>query len=151
MVLDWEMHSPSVSVIVPVRDGRRQLKSCLETLTRQGVAVNCEIIVVDDGSQDGSAEVAIQQQGVRVIRQGRVGAAAARNRGVRESCGEVVVFTDADCTPEEHWMEWLTRPIFRDGVSGTVGQCLSDQQHWVARLAQEELAGRYERVKKNEV
>ena len=45
-------------------------------------------------------------------------------------------------------MEWLTRPIFRDGVSGTVGQCLSDQQHWVARLAQEELAGRYERVKK---
>ena len=88
MVLDWEMHSPSVSVIVPVRDGRRQLKSCLETLTRQGVAANCEIIVVDDGSQDGSAEVAIQQQGVRVIRQGRIGAAAARNRGVRESCGE---------------------------------------------------------------
>ena len=89
------MSNPIVSVVVPVFNGEAELKQCLGALRNSGVAP-LEIIVVDDGSTDGSKEVA-GQFGARVLSTGgRSGPARARNLGAREARGEVLFFLDAD-------------------------------------------------------
>lgn len=87
--------SPFVSVIVPVHNGGPYLGACLDAL---GTAVgeDFEIIVVDDGSQDQSADIA-RERGVRLLRHdSRRGPAATRNRGVSVARGQVLLFVDAD-------------------------------------------------------
>lgn len=137
---------PKISIVVPVRDEQGALQRCLAALNNQSVdRKEYEVIVVDDGSVDESGKVAALW-GARVIRQNKRGAAAARNRGVREAQGEIVLFTDADCLAEKDWVERLSSPLWQDGVHGTVGQCMSDQKHWIARLIQLELNERYSRM-----
>jgi glycosyltransferase involved in cell wall biosynthesis len=85
---------PRVSVVVPVRDGERFLAEALQSAAAQTPAVY-ELLVVDDGSADGSAELA-ERLGARVLRQAREGQAAARNLGVLAATGELVAFLDAD-------------------------------------------------------
>jgi glycosyltransferase involved in cell wall biosynthesis len=85
-----------VSVVVPCYNGAAFLRETLTSVLAQTHPV-LEVIVVDDGSTDGSAEVAASLgPPVRVIRQPNQGESVARNRGVRESRGEWVAFLDAD-------------------------------------------------------
>jgi len=136
-----------ISVVVPVRDSRELLERCLESLDRQTVARSeYEVIVVDDGSSDGSAEVA-RKWGARVFRQEKKGAGAARNRGIQEAKGEVLLFLDADCEANSDWIAKISEPIGKDAINGTIGRFTSDQENWVARLIQIELEGRYHRMR----
>jgi glycosyltransferase involved in cell wall biosynthesis len=85
----------TISVIVPVYNGEAELARCLGALRNSAVAPT-EIIVVDDGSTDGSKEVAARF-GARVLSTGgRSGPAKARNLGAKEAKGEVLFFLDAD-------------------------------------------------------
>ena len=88
---------PAVSAVVPVYNGRSYLERCLPALFALDGAEALEVIVVDDGSDDGSAEYAAGL-GARVVPSGgcRLGPASARNVGVREARGEVLLFVDAD-------------------------------------------------------
>jgi glycosyltransferase involved in cell wall biosynthesis len=85
-----------LSAIVPVHNGGAGLRRCLEAVLA-GTRVPDELIVVDDGSTDGSGEAA-RALGARVIRldDGPNGPAAARNRGAAAATGEVILFFDAD-------------------------------------------------------
>jgi len=85
------------SVVIPVRDMARYLGEALESVLAQDEPAN-EIVVVDDGSTDGSADVARRHAPrVKLIAEGRLGGAfAARNRGLRETTGDAIVFLDAD-------------------------------------------------------
>ncbi len=142
-----EQPNSKFSVIIPVRNGREQLKRCLESLEQQSVPrSDYEVIVIDDGSSDGSAEAAIQW-GARVIRIDSKGAAAARNRGIQEAKGQVLLFLDADCEADSEWIARISEPIGKDSTNGTVGRFTSDQENWVARLIQIELEGRYHRMR----
>jgi glycosyltransferase involved in cell wall biosynthesis len=86
---------PTVSVIIPVYNSEATLRQCLEHLWA-GSERPLECIVVDDGSTDGSGELA-EKLGARVLRtDGRRGPAHARNLGARAAQGEVVFFLDAD-------------------------------------------------------
>ena len=85
----------SISVIVPVFNGEVELDQCLDALRNSGVAP-MEIIVVDDGSTDGSKKVAARFEARVLSTGGRKGPARARNMGAREARGEVLFFLDAD-------------------------------------------------------
>lgn len=90
------MSSPTVSCIIAVYNGRKYLADAIESLLAQSRPVN-EIVVVDDGSTDDSAEVAAKfGPPVRCIRQQNAGQSAARNHGVREARGELLSFLDSD-------------------------------------------------------
>jgi cellulose synthase/poly-beta-1,6-N-acetylglucosamine synthase-like glycosyltransferase len=97
---------PRATVIVPARDAQDTLPRTLQALGRQELAGGFEVIVVDNGSVDGTAEVAAGSPTVgRVIRRPRgEGPGAARNAGAAESRGEVLVFLDADCWPATDWL-----------------------------------------------
>ncbi|MFA5785656.1 MAG: glycosyltransferase family A protein [Actinomycetota bacterium] len=99
--------APRVSVIVPVRNRRDLLGALLEALARQTLS-GFEVVVVDDGSNDGSAEEAnawaARGLTLRVLRTQGVGAVGARRLGVEASRGDVLAFTDSDCVPEPRWL-----------------------------------------------
>ena len=86
---------PTLSVVVPVRDGGDDLGRCLRGL-RDSTWVDCEWIVVDDGSADASATLA-ESLGARVVRQAPSrGPAAARNAGAKQATAPIVFFLDSD-------------------------------------------------------
>jgi glycosyltransferase involved in cell wall biosynthesis len=96
-----------VSVVVPVRDRRDLLRELLDALERQTYS-DFEVVIVDDGSTDGSAEEARAAEArgfrVHVERTTGVGAVEARRIGVNRSRGSVLAFTDSDCAPDPAWL-----------------------------------------------
>ncbi len=116
------------SVVVPVYNGEKTLEECLRALKRQTVSRSLyEIIVVDDGSSDSSADIA-ERLGVRLIRQPNLGPAGARNAGWRAAEGTWVAFTDADCVPTRTWLNRLLRSVTKNPahrpVLGAAGKTL---------------------------
>jgi glycosyltransferase involved in cell wall biosynthesis len=83
-----------VSVVIPAFNGERFLADAVASVQAQDYGVH-EIVVVDDGSTDGTAELAAQLE-TRVVRQENQGPAAARNRGIGATTGEVIAFLDCD-------------------------------------------------------
>lgn len=98
---------PRVSVVVPVRDRRDLLVELLRALQAQSFR-DFEVVVVDDGSSDGSdreaEETVIAGRAVRVLRLHQLGAVAAREEGVTAAAADVLAFTDSDCAPEPDWL-----------------------------------------------
>jgi glycosyltransferase involved in cell wall biosynthesis len=91
---------PRFSIIIPVYNDWKPLEECLQSLTRQANAPDFEVILVDDGSTETASEYirsAGQGYPLTVIQQAHAGIPAARNRGIRTSKGEVLLFVDADC------------------------------------------------------
>ena len=87
--------APLVSVVIPCWNQAHYLGEAIESVLAQSHP-RLELVVVDDGSEDNSHEVAARYPGVRCLRQPNRGVAAARNRGFAETTGEHVVFLDAD-------------------------------------------------------
>lgn len=83
-----------VSIVVAARNSAAYLEDALRSALAQ--SVRCEVLYVDDGSDDNSLQIAAKFPAVRTIVQPRQGACAARNRGVAESRGEFVLFLDGD-------------------------------------------------------
>ncbi len=101
--------APFVSVVVPVRDGEDTIGRCLESLLNDDShpAERREIVVVDNGSGDGTAAV-VRDHPVKLIAEPEPGLSRARNRGIAASEGEIVAFTDADCYVSRGWLGELT-------------------------------------------
>jgi glycosyltransferase involved in cell wall biosynthesis len=114
---------PLVTVVVPAHDAARTLPDCLRALASQRLSRDqYAVVVVDDGSADGSAEVA-ETLGAEVLRQRRQGPGAARNAGWRAAGGRWVAFTDADCIPARSWLPTLLAAAERgaDGARPALG------------------------------
>ncbi|WP_350347672.1 glycosyltransferase family A protein [Agromyces sp. G08B096] len=110
----------SVSVVVPVRDDAALLRRCLAALARQTVAPH-EVIVVDNGSTDASAEVA-RAFGARVVAEPHVGIPAAAATGCDHATGEVIARLDADCVAPPDWIARIGRRFAVDpGLTGLTG------------------------------
>jgi len=94
------------SVVIPTFNRQETLRQCLIALQEQDYP-DYEVIVIDDGSTDKTAEIIAQEfPQVRYFRQQNQGPAVARNYGIQEAIGEIIAFTDDDCLPPK---DWLTR------------------------------------------
>lgn len=141
---DMSTH-PRVSVVVPAFNSADSIESCISALQAQTVCHDrYEIIVVDDGSQDGTATIAEKTSGVRVIRQERGRPAGARNAGVEAANGEIICFTDADCAPKEDWLEQILEPFSDPEIAGCKGAYATKQRSLVARFVQIEYEDKYD-------
>ena len=114
-------NSPLVSIIVPIYNVEKYLRKCLESILAQSYT-NLEIILVDDGSTDGSSKIIdeFQQMDVRIIsvRQKNGGQSSARNVGIRIAEGEFVCFVDGDDEIDpEYVFELLKAAEESDGLA----------------------------------
>ena len=122
------MSHPHVSVVVPTYNRATILAHCLGFLEAQTLDVNSyEVIVVDDGSVDNTAEVCkafAQTTSTRLIylRGPHKGPAAARNLGIAEARGEIVAFIDDDCEASEDWLQQLSAPFSDLDIMGVEGK-----------------------------
>ena len=101
------MDNIKVSVILPVYNGEKYIKKCMESLISQTLK-EIEIICVDDGSVDGTLEALKKYENldnVTVITQENAGAGAARNKGISYAKGEYLSFLDADDIFEKDMLE----------------------------------------------
>jgi glycosyltransferase involved in cell wall biosynthesis len=90
------MTKPSVSVVIPVYNGEKHLHQTIQSVLEQTFRP-LEIIVIDDGSTDGTAAVTKEfSKQIRYFQHDNRGTAASRNRGVAESEGDYIAFVDAD-------------------------------------------------------
>ena len=98
------VRAPSISVVVPTRDRADYLAVALASLAAQRPAPAHELLVVDDGSADATAEVAARA-GARYLRQpAPLGLNAARNAGIRHTASELIAFVDDDVEAPPGWL-----------------------------------------------
>jgi glycosyltransferase involved in cell wall biosynthesis len=136
---DSAAERPSVSVVVPAFDAERTVAAVLRALLAEEQRPE-EVIVVDDGSTDRTAEIAASL-GARVVSPRSVGSAGgARNAGWEVAAGDVVLFLDSDAVPGPGFMAGLRRALaeFPGGVVGCARTFTARTAWgWVAHLQTE--------------
>jgi glycosyltransferase involved in cell wall biosynthesis len=96
---------PYVSIIIPVWNGRQRIGATLQAIADQTEPRDSfEVIVIDNGSTDGTAEVVRRFPFVRLLSEPLPGSYRARNLGLAEARGAYVLFTDGDCVPDRDWV-----------------------------------------------
>jgi rhamnosyltransferase len=118
-----------ISVLIPVRNGGDELVRCLEAVGRQRIDEEFEVVIVDSGSTDGSAQVA-RDLGARVHEIPASEFHHGRTRNLLGSLaqGDVIVWTSHDAYPDsEDWLRLLTEPLRRDGVGGVYGRQIAHE------------------------
>ena len=111
------MEKPVVSVIIPVYNGEKYLKECLDSVIRQSFS-HWEMICINDGSTDGSLRIledfARMDDRIRVLSQDNQGQSAARNAGMRCAQGAYILFLDCDDRLMPDALERLTERAVED-------------------------------------
>ena len=130
---------PTVSVLVPAFNEEATLANNLEGLIRQDHP-SYEIIVIDDGSTDGTADVArhfatLHPGLIRVLSQSNAGKALALNHGLLEASGDVIVVVDADSILAPDALTQLAGTVPAARRPGGRRQCAHRQPRWRASLA----------------
>lgn len=128
------MEKNKVSIIVPVYNLEKYISSCIESILNQEYS-NIELIIVDDGSTDGSLDVinkyAVTDSRIIVFHKGNGGAASARNYGLKSCSGEFITFIDGDDTISKDYfsknieifnidteLQWISVPILPVNIKG---------------------------------
>ena len=97
------------SLIIPAYNSEKTIPLCLDAALNQRISKDkYEIIVVDDGSIDNTANIVSKYDSVKLIRQSNHGPATARNRGAQEAQGGILIFTDSDCEIDADFIKTKT-------------------------------------------
>jgi rhamnosyltransferase len=115
-----------ISVVIPVKNGGSDLVRCLEAIAAQQIDDDIDVVAVDSGSSDGSAETA-HRLGARVhsIAPTEFHHGRTRNLGAELARGDILVFTSQDAhAADEHWLVNLTSPLVGEKVAGAYGRQL---------------------------
>ncbi len=125
-VMESVEKKPKFSIVIPTYNNRAVLMGCLRALDNQSADKRSfEIIVVNDGGRDDISEspgLISRRLSIRSLYQDHKGPAAARNFGIEEAKGDIVLFLDDDSLPIRDWLEatmkaWERFPDF-DGIGG---------------------------------
>lgn len=115
---------PVISIIVPIYNVAKYLREALESIKTQTFE-NWECIIVNDGSTDGSEEIALEfvnaDNRFRIINQENSGVSKARNTGLEASRGKFIAFVDADDWIDKNYLSYLHSLI--EKYSADVAQC----------------------------
>lgn len=128
---------PFVSIIVPVYNAGTYLEECLESIATQ-TYTEFELLLVDDGSTDGSAEVcdryAKMDSRIRVIHQQNMGAALARKNGVQCAAGEYICFVDADDRIDKGMIAFFVENIGKCDLITSGCRCENFPNQYIERV-----------------
>lgn len=133
-----------ISVIVPAYQAANTITSCLNALREQDTDLPYEVIVVDDDSADNTAELAGSLCDQLIRHREKKGAAAARNSGIHAATGNILCFTDADCTPKNDWIRQMILPFKNHEIIGAKGVYRTKQKEVTARFVQIEYEDKYD-------
>ena len=126
------MRVAEVSVVIPSHNEGENLVDTVDCVLANSSSEAIEVLVVDDGSTDGSGErVAARfaaDPRVRVLRASETGVAGARNLGARQSTGHLLVFLDSHCYTPPGWLPRLTEPL-ADPAVGMIGPAFASLEH----------------------
>jgi len=123
---------PLVSFVVPVRDDAENLGRCLASIRAVAAGAPIEIIVVDNGSRDGSAAVA-RAAGATVLEAPGVPVAEARNRGAAAAGARLLAFVDADHVIDAGWVGCAVENLDAPGVGAAGAPYVAPGVTWVQR------------------
>ncbi len=123
---------PMVSVVICAYDAERTMRDCLESLRRLDYP-NFEVVIVDDGSRDRTADISMDFPEFRLIRQPNKGLAVARNVGMHAARGEIIAYTDSDCVVDPHWLTLMVRSMTENNFDGCGGPNYAPHEEgWIA-------------------
>ncbi|WGV27604.1 glycosyltransferase [Halotia branconii] len=112
---------PFVSVIIPVFNDTKRLKSCLLALDRQTYLKEFyEVIVIDNASNEAIGDVVNEFGQVKATYESVPGSYKARNKGISLAKGEILAFTDSDCIPDPDWIEKGVKHLLSTSNCGLV-------------------------------
>ncbi len=109
---------PRVTVVTPIYNNAKMIGDCLDSLLPQDYP-DYEVIIVDDGSTDDTAEV-IRRYPVKLIESEHLGISAARNQAIKASTGEVILLVDSDLKVEKDLISRMVGPLMEDEERGVV-------------------------------
>ena len=117
---------PLITIIVPAKNEEKTIGKCLHSLKSLNYS-NYEIIVVNDGSTDGTEEILKRFNGITVLTTKGIGPSMARNLAIEKSGGEYLAFTDGDCLIDKEWLNQLLAYFTDDTIMGIGGDQLQPE------------------------
>jgi len=138
------MGYPKASVVIPAYNAQHTIVHAIQAALTQTYPGDIEIIVVDDGSTDRTAEIVQSFREVKYIRQDNAGPAAARNKGASVGSGQFIFFTDSDCIPHRNWIDKMMKCFTDDNIGVVCGSYgIANQQSILARAIHREILYRH--------
>ncbi len=128
------MKTPSVlknSVVIVTKDRPENLRNLLQSLIQQTLMPD-EVLVVDNNSSKSYEPVFKEFRDrlpLKTVVEIIPGIPAARNRGIHEAEGDIILFTDDDCVADKRWVEKMVKPFYKNPYIGIVGgEILSEEK-----------------------
>ncbi len=139
------MGYPKVSVVIPAFNAQQTIVHAIQAVLAQTYPGDIEVIVVDDGSTDRTAEIVQSFREVKYVRQDNAGPASARNKGSSVGRGQFIFFTDSDCIAHRNWIEKILKGFTDDQISVVCGSYgIANPQSMLARLIHREILYRHQ-------
>jgi glycosyltransferase involved in cell wall biosynthesis len=145
---------PKVSVIIPTYNEKERVAKCIESLLSQSYPQDkIEIIVVDDGSTDGTSSFIKKNfPKVKLITKKNSGAYDSRNKGIAAASGEIIALTDSDCIPSPKWVEKFVNILEKGKIKIVGGKIPHNKHAFMAKaIGISDFGGFQENYKKNNV
>ena len=132
------------SIVIPAYNSAKTIPILIEACLNQ--SVNSEIIIVDDGSTDNTADI-IKNYPVQYIYQNNSGPGAARNTGWQTASGDIICFTDSDCVPETNWVKMLLEKYTSEDIGAAGGSYdIQNKESLLAECIHEEIIQRHDKI-----